>query len=63
MVDVIIGEHPHVIQPMDYVTGKTGNQTLVIYSLGNFLSAQDDHENMLGGMASWTCPIIERMVK
>ena len=21
-VDVIIGEHPHVIQPMDYVTGK-----------------------------------------
>jgi poly-gamma-glutamate synthesis protein (capsule biosynthesis protein) len=39
---------------MDYVTGKDGNQTLVIYSLGNFLSAQDDHENMLGGMASWT---------
>lgn len=53
-VDVIIGEHPHVIQPMDYVTGKEGNKTLVIYSLGNFLSAQDDHENMLGGMARWT---------
>ena len=53
-VDVIIGEHPHVIQPMDYVTGKDGNKTLVIYSLGNFLSAQDDHENMLGGMARWT---------
>ena len=35
-VDVIIGEHPHVIQPMDYVTGKDGNQTLVIYSLGKF---------------------------
>lgn len=53
-VDVIIGEHPHVIQPMDYVTGKDGNKTLVIYSLGNFLSAQDDHQNMLGGMARWT---------
>lgn len=53
-VDVIIGEHPHVIQPMDFVTGKKGNQTLVIYSLGNFLSAQDDHDNMLGGMARWT---------
>lgn len=53
-VDVIIGEHPHVIQPMDYVTGKDGNKTLVIYSLGNFLSAQDDHENMLGGMARFT---------
>lgn len=53
-VDVIIGEHPHVIQPMNYITGKDGNKTLVIYSLGNFLSAQDDHENMLGGMARWT---------
>lgn len=53
-VDVIIGEHPHVIQPMDYVTGKNGNKTLVIYSLGNFLSAQDDHDNMLGGMAQFT---------
>lgn len=53
-VDVIIGGHPHVIQPMDYVTGKEGNETLVIYSLGNFLSAQDEHERMLGGMARWT---------
>lgn len=53
-VDVIIGEHPHVIQPMDYVTGKNGNQTLVIYSLGNFLSAQDQADSMLGGMARWT---------
>ena len=39
---------------MDYVTGKEGNETLVIYSLGNFLSAQDEHERMLGGMARWT---------
>lgn len=52
-VDVIIGEHPHVIQPMDYVTGKNGNKTLVMYSLGNFLSAQDVNERMLGGMARW----------
>lgn len=34
-VDLIIGSHPHVIQPIEYV----GN-TLVIYSLGNFISAQ-----------------------
>ena len=50
-VDVIIGEHPHVIQPMDFLTGRQGNQTLVIYSLGNFLSAQDQSDRMLGGMA------------
>lgn len=34
-VNLIIGTHPHVIQPIDYV-----NDTLVIYSLGNFISAQ-----------------------
>lgn len=34
-VDIIIGTHPHVIEPITYI----GN-TLVIYSLGNFISAQ-----------------------
>ncbi len=34
-VNLIIGTHPHVIQPVDYV-----NDTLVIYSLGNFLASQ-----------------------
>lgn len=34
-VDLIIGSHPHVIQPVDYV-----DDTLVIYSLGNFVSGQ-----------------------
>lgn len=52
-VDVIIGTHPHVIQPMDYITGKDGNETLVMYSLGNFLSSQDENYRMLGGMAMW----------
>ncbi len=35
-VNLIIGAHPHVIQPISYV----GN-TLVIYSLGNFLSGHE----------------------
>lgn len=50
-VDVIIGGHPHVIQPVDYITGSGGNETLVIYSLGNFLSSQNVNDQMLGGMA------------
>lgn len=50
-VDVIIGGHPHVIQPVDYLTGSGGNETLVIYSLGNFLSSQNVNDQMLGGMA------------
>lgn len=42
--DVIIGTHPHVIQPVEFV----GN-TLVIYSLGNYISAQNSAVNMVGG--------------
>jgi poly-gamma-glutamate synthesis protein (capsule biosynthesis protein) len=53
-VDVVVGGHPHVVQPTTYVTGSGGNKTLVIYSLGNYLSAQDEVPNMLGEMASWT---------
>ena len=34
-VDIIIGTHPHVIEPITYI-----NNTLVIYSLGNFISGQ-----------------------
>ena len=34
-VDLIIGTHPHVVQPIEYI-----NDTLVIYSLGNFISNQ-----------------------
>lgn len=52
-VDVIIGEHPHVIQPMDWVTAEDGTDTLVIYSLGNFLSSQDTAMGMLGGCAAF----------
>lgn len=53
-VDVIVGGHPHVIQPMDYLTGASGNQTLVMYSLGNFISSQAEADRMLGGMARWS---------
>lgn len=52
-VDVIIGTHPHVIQPVETIKGRNGNDTLVIYSLGNFLSAQDVNYRMLGGYVSW----------
>jgi poly-gamma-glutamate capsule biosynthesis protein CapA/YwtB (metallophosphatase superfamily) len=39
-VDVIFGSHPHVMQEVDVLTGKSGNKTLVAYSLGNFISNQ-----------------------
>jgi len=51
-VDIIIGNHPHVLQPPEWVKGNSGNKTFVIYSLGNFLSAQDELYELIGGMAS-----------
>jgi len=45
-VDVILGSHPHVIQPMEIrnVTTKDGEvkDSFVIYSMGNFVSNQRD---------------------
>lgn len=52
-VDVIIGTHPHVIQPMEILENEEGHQTLVMYSLGNFLSAQIQVDEILEGMGMW----------
>lgn len=46
-VDIIIGCHPHVVQPIDFI-----DNTLVVYSLGNFVSSQVGVERLTGLMAS-----------
>ncbi len=51
-VDLIIGHHPHVLEPAEWLTGSGGNRTFVAYSLGNFVSSQHERETMLGGMLS-----------
>lgn len=50
-VDVVIGMHPHVIQPVKWKKGTNGHKTLVAYSLGNFLNGQETGtaSNDLGG--------------
>ncbi len=53
-VDLVIGTHPHVIEPVEWVKGADGNFTLVYYSLGNFVSNQDRIPRMLGAMAKVT---------
>ena len=52
--DVIIGGHPHVIQPVTEHISENGNKSVVFYSLGNFLSNQSGTDKILGGMASVT---------
>ncbi len=50
-VDAIIGTHPHVIQPVEWIVNpENGHKTIVCYSLGNFISAQSSANTMLGGM-------------
>lgn len=40
-VDIVIGAHPHVLQPMEWQTATpTQKEFLIAYSLGNFISAQ-----------------------
>ena len=39
-VDVIVGGHPHVIQPFETIKADNGNETLCIYSTGNAISNQ-----------------------
>lgn len=53
-VDLVLGSHPHVIGPVEWLTGTDGHQTLVAYSLGNFLSRHEapDAYNELEGMLS-----------
>ncbi len=52
--DIVICAHPHVLQPYDAVTTDAGNQGVVFYSLGNFMSAQSTPAKVLGGMANIT---------
>lgn len=44
---IVIGSHPHVLQPMEWRKDK---DQLVVYSLGNFVSAQRDRYKNGGAM-------------
>ncbi len=38
-VDIIIGHHPHVLQPIELYQNKRGTNSLIIYSTGNWTTA------------------------
>ncbi|MDD6879639.1 MAG: CapA family protein [bacterium] len=42
-VNIIIGTHPHVVEPIEFI-----DDTLVVYSLGNFISSQIGVEKLTG---------------
>lgn len=50
--DIILGHHPHVLQPPAWIETSDGRQVFVIYSLGNFLSGQNEIPRQIGTIFS-----------
>lgn len=50
--DIILGHHPHVLQPPAWIETSDGRQVFVIYSLGNFLSGQNEIARQIGTIFS-----------
>lgn len=50
-VDIILGHGPHVLQPTQVLKGASGNDTIVWYSLGNFLHTQIETETLFNAIA------------
>ncbi|MEE0970331.1 MAG: CapA family protein [Clostridia bacterium] len=54
-VDVIIGHHPHVLQPVEWVDSPNGDghKLLCAYSLGNLAAEQNNDYNYVGGILTF----------
>lgn len=57
--DVILGTHPHVVQPVSMIEADNGNTSLCYYSLGNYVSTQKNGQSMLEAMAWITFHVTE----
>lgn len=53
-IDLVIGAHPHVIEPFEIIEAENGNKMPVYYSLGNYVSRQKEARNLLGALADVT---------
>ncbi|MDE6661792.1 MAG: CapA family protein, partial [Lachnospiraceae bacterium] len=53
-VDVVVGTHPHELQPYEVLSDDSGHNMLIYYSIGNFVSAQPEKSCIKGGMARFT---------
>ena len=56
---MIIGTHPHVVQPVEWLETTDGHKALCYYSLGNYVSTQKQTICMLEGMAWVTFHVTE----
>lgn len=59
-VDIILGSHPHVVQPIEFVKSEChiNKETLVVYSMGNIISNQREEEMGFQKSENGILPII-----
>lgn len=50
-VNLVLGHGSHELEPVEQLTGSSGNKTVVWYSLGNFLNTQLPPETLFNGVA------------
>lgn len=61
-VDLVLGTHPHVIQPVEWMQDDSGNEMLVYWSLGNYINFTSDsgdgvRQRAVGAMAEVTLSV------
>lgn len=62
--DLVIGTHPHVIEPIEMLNDENGNEMLVYYSIGNYVNGtsgtgEGTTNRMVGGIADITISLDE----
>ncbi len=58
-VDVLIGAHPHLLQPYEVLSDEEGHQMLVYYSLGDLVTNDISASRLVGGLAEFTVEVTE----
>lgn len=53
-VDAVVGTHPHALQKYELLKDENGHEMLIYYSIGNFISAQQEKSCVKGGIAAFT---------
>lgn len=49
-VDLVLGTHAHITQPIVYVTGESGNTVPVVYGLSDIVSGWDKIDTIMNGL-------------
>lgn len=61
-VDIVIGTGPHWLQPVKRLPKAGGGETVIWFSLGNFLSTQEELNGLIGGIAVMDIDITSKTV-